>query len=89
MLFRSGITDFFLKEENFTKLKNAMDAKAASQRTQQDVDNYNKGVTDINAAVNTYNQTNSDLNSGRKEVNQVWEATEKQFIDTHTPYYKL
>jgi len=84
-----GITDFFLKEENFTKLKNAMDAKAANQRTQQDVDNYNKGVSDINAAVNTYNQTNSNLNSGRKEVNQVWEATEKQFIDTHTPYYKL
>jgi hypothetical protein len=82
------ITDYFLKEENFTKLKNTMEAKPADQRTQQDVDTYNKGVSDINAAVNTYNQTNADLNSGRNDANNTWIATEKQFLDMHTPYYK-
>jgi hypothetical protein len=81
-------TDYFLKEENFEKLKSAMDAKTADQKTQKDVDTYNKAVDDMNAAVNTYNQTNSDLNNGRNDINNTWMATEKQFLDTHTPYYQ-
>ncbi|MDB5134337.1 MAG: hypothetical protein JWP37_940 [Mucilaginibacter sp.] len=82
-------TDFFLKEENFNKFKAAMDTKSESQRTKQDVDTYNKGVNDINTAVANYNQVNNDLNNNRKQVNDVWTATEKQFLDTHTPYYKM
>ena len=82
------ITDFFLKQDNFTKLKTTMEAKPANQRTQQDVDTFNAAVRDINAAVNTYNQTNAAMNSGRSSVNQAWGETEKQFADTHTPYYK-
>ena len=82
------LTDFFLKEENFNKFKTAMDAKPADQRTQKDVDTYNKAVGDINLAVNNFNQVNSQLNNGRNEVNNNWMGTEKVFLDTHTPYYK-
>ena len=82
------LTDYFLKEENFNKLKTAMDAKSDSQRTQQDVDNYNKAVTDMNNGVNTFNQVNNDLNNGRNNATQTWDATEKNFMDMHTPYYK-
>jgi len=82
------LTDFFLKEENFNKLKASMDAKSDSQRTQQDVDNYNKAVTDLNNGVNTFNQVNNDLNNDRNTANGTWDATEKNFIDIHTPYYK-
>lgn len=83
-----ALTDFYLKEENFNKLKSALEAKPESQRTQKDVDTYNQGVTDINAAVNNYNQINNDLNSGRNEVNKSWSDAERTFIDVHTPYYK-
>ena len=82
------LTDFFLKKENFEKQKATLDAKPQNARTQQDVDAYNKGVNDINNGVNTFNQINADLNSGRNDVNQTWDATEKAFIDVHTPYYK-
>jgi hypothetical protein len=82
------VTDFFLKEENFNKLKTAMDAKAANDRTQQDVDTFNKAVNDMNDGVNTYNQTNNDLNSGRTAANQNWTDAETQFTDKHTPYYE-
>jgi hypothetical protein len=81
------VTDFFLKEENFTKLKAAMDAKSANERTQQDVDTFNKAVSDMNAGVNAYNQANNELNSGRANVNNNWTETERQFADKHTPYY--
>lgn len=83
-----ALTDFYLKEENFDKLKTAMDAKAASERTKQDVDNYNKAVAEMNDGVNVFNQTNATLNNSRNQVNQNWGNTEKMFADTHTPYYK-
>jgi len=83
-----ALRDFYLKEENFEKLKTAMDAKDQSQRTQADVDTYNKAVNDMNDAVNTFNQTNNDLNTDRTNTINSWNDTEKSFIDTHTPYYK-
>jgi len=82
------VTDFFLKEENFTKLKAAMDAKADNQRTQQDVDAYNKAVSDMNDGVNAYNETNNDLNNNRTAINENWTEAERQFTDKHTPYYE-
>ena len=82
------VTDYFLKLESFDKLKAAMDSKSADQRTKQDVDSYNKAVGDMNASVNVYNQTNAELNNGRTTINSNFNATEKQFLDNHTPYYK-
>jgi hypothetical protein len=82
------LTDYYLKEENFQKVKTAFEAKSQSERTKQDVDAYNQGVNDINAAVGSFNQVNSDLNSGRSNAVNTWNATEKAFIDAHTPYYK-
>jgi hypothetical protein len=82
------VTDFFLKQESFDKLKTTLDGKSESQRTQQDVDNYNKAVGELNTAVNSYNQNNNSMNSSRTDANNTWNATEKAFTDTHTPYYK-
>lgn len=80
------ISDFFIKQETFDKLKKEIDAKA--ERTQQDVDAYNKAVKEFNAAVNQYNQVNNSLNNGRNQVVKNWNDAEKAFTDTHTPYYK-
>lgn len=82
------LTDFFLKEESFNKLKAALDAKADKDRTQQDIDNYNKAVTDLNNSVTVFNQINNDLNGGRNKADATWDVTEKNFLDAHTPYYK-
>lgn len=80
------LTNFFLQQENFEKLKATMDAKG-NQRTQQDVDTYNKAVGDINDAGNMFNQVNTDLNNGRNTINKNWNEAEAKFTDTHTPYY--
>jgi hypothetical protein len=82
------LTDFYLKEENFNKMKKALEAKSESDRTKQDVDAYNKGVKEINTAVNMYNQTNGSLNTSRTNMINTWNDTEKSFIDTHMPYFK-
>jgi hypothetical protein len=80
------VTDYFVKQEDFQKIKNAYETKAS--KTQQDVDAYNKAVKDINTAVNAYNQSNNTLNNNRNEVLTNWENTEKSFADAHMPYFK-
>ena len=81
------LTDFYVKQEEFDKLKKAMDAKG-SGRTKDDVDAYNKAVNDINSAVKSFNQTNQKVNSQRTQVVNDWNDAEKHFADEHMPHYR-
>jgi hypothetical protein len=81
------LTDFYLKQENFDKIKKSMDAKGEG-RSKQDVAEYNKAVNDMNASVGNFNQLNQDLNKRRQEVSVNWESSEKSFKDDLMPYYK-
>jgi hypothetical protein len=81
------LMDFYLKQENFDKIKNSLDAKGAN-KTKDDVDQYNKAVKDLNGSVSSFNQLNQDLNKRRQEVVQNWENAEKSFRDDLIPYYK-
>lgn len=78
--------DFYLKQENFEKLKKTMDSK--SDRSKADVDAFNKAVNDINNAMQTFNEVNAGMNKKTNQVLQNWEKAEKSFSDTHMPYYK-
>jgi hypothetical protein len=80
------LTDFYLKEENFNKIKKSYETK--SNPTKADVDAYNKAVKDINDAVNSFNQTNNTINNGRRQAVNNWQNAEKKFADTHMPYYR-
>jgi hypothetical protein len=80
----AAMTDYFLKEENFAKLKKQFDAKG-SKRTQQDIDQYNKGVNDMNAAGTTYNSTNNELNKQRTNSLNGWNNAVKKYMDAYIP----
>ena len=82
------LMDFYLKQENFEKIKKAFDAKSSGSRTKEDVDTYNKSINDMNTAVNAFNKSNNAINSGRTQVLNSWEQAQKKFGDTHMPYYK-
>ncbi len=60
--------DYFLKKENFDKIKKSFDAKSGSDRTKKDVDAYNDGVKEINRATDTYNDINKKMNSQRNDL---------------------
>jgi len=81
------LTDFYLKEENFDKIKKSLEAKG-NNKTKEDVDQYNKAVKDINYSVNNFNELNQELNKRRQEVVENWEKAEKTFRDEVIPYYK-
>jgi hypothetical protein len=82
------LTDFFLKEEDFEKLKKAFNDKPASDRSKDDVNAYNKSVKDINQSVGAFNQTNQNLNNSRNQMLNNWSETQKRFADEHMPEYK-
>jgi len=82
-----GLTDFYVKQEEFDKLKKNFDAKG-SGRTKEDVDVYNKAVIDINASAKGFNQTNQKVNTQRNQVVNDWNESEKRFADEHMPHYR-
>jgi hypothetical protein len=81
------LTDFYLQQENFAKIKKSMEAKG-NNKTQQDVDEYNKAVRDVNAGVAGFNQLNQNLNKERADASKNWEDAERGFRDDLVPYYK-
>jgi uncharacterized protein YukE len=80
------VSEFYLTQERFAKIKKEFEKK--SSPTQQEIDAYNKGVKDINAASDTFNRTNQDLNKERNDVLNDWNKAVSGFFDEHTPHYK-
>ena len=81
------LTDFYMTQEEFNKLKAEMDNKGSS-RTKDDVNAYNKAVNDYNNSVKGFNQSNQKVNTGRAQAVNDWNDTEKKFNDEHMPHYR-
>ena len=77
---------FFLKKENFEKMKKSFDSKGSP--TKADVDAFNAAVHELNASSNAYNETNTRVNNARNAMVNDWNETSKNFGDAHMPYYK-
>ena len=76
------MTDFFLKEESFNKLKQ-FDSKPANKRTQADVDQFNNAVNNMNAAGDFFNKVNNELNKHRNKLVNDWENAVKKYMDNY------
>ncbi len=79
------ITDYFLKEEEFNKIKKQFEAKPSGKRTQQDVDQYNNAVNDMNNVLNKFNSTMQELNKQGNSALNDWNKTYSKYMDEHMP----
>ncbi len=77
--------DYIMKSENFAKVKAAFDEKKEKNRTQEDFDQYNKGVNEMNEAVNTYNEMNEKNNKLRSKLIDNWNSTAEKYTNSHVP----
>lgn len=77
--------DFYIKKKEWDDIKTTLDNKPKNQRTQQDVDQYNKMVNDYNSGVNKYNKNNQELNDTRSKLLDNWNKINDQFLDKHVP----
>lgn len=83
-----AVTDYMLKVDEFQKISKAMETKPEKQRTQADIDGYNKAVGEMNASINNYNKTISALNEERTRVINDWNTSARKFMDVHIPVSK-
>jgi len=84
----SMLTDFYLKEESFNKIKKQFDSKPQSKRTQQDVDQYNKAVNEMNEASAKFNALNVEINKQRDAGLKAWNKAVSAYMDTYMPTHK-
>jgi hypothetical protein len=82
------LTNYYLKEENFLKIKQAFEAKRENDRTQADIDQYNKAANELNKAANEFNTVSKQLFEGRKQAIDGWNRASQHFLDKHVPKYK-
>lgn len=81
----SKIADFYLKSENFEKVKTSFEQKKEKDRKQADVDAYNKAVNEMNAAVNNYNSVTQSLNTQRAKLIDNWNKSAQKLTDKYVP----
>lgn len=79
------VADYILKNDEFTRIKKAYDAKPAAKRTQADVDVYNKAVAELNSAVAVSNKAVTSANAMRQKLLDNWENARRRFMETHVP----
>ena len=79
------ITNYFIKTENFETIKASFDQKSDKDRTQQDIDQYNKAVNEANEAAQNYNQANNTIYENRKTYIEKWNKSVERFTDKHVP----
>jgi len=77
--------DYFLKEEDFGKLKKKFDAKPANKRTEQEVNEYNKAAQELNTLSNGINTTLNELNKQRASALNAWNKAYSKYLDNHIP----
>lgn len=77
--------EFQLVKENYEKLQKVINNKKPKDRTQQDIDQYNKAVSDYNNEVNKINKLNEELNKKRSAMLKDWNDASSAFLSKHTP----
>lgn len=76
--------DFFIKKDNFEKVQKMVESKSERNRTQQDIDQYNKAVKEFNDAVQDYNRVIELTNSRRNKYLEQWNDQTNEFFNKHS-----
>lgn len=79
------MTEFLMKRDEFEKIRKAFEAKPPSQRSQPDIDKYNKALSTMNAQANQFNKVGSEMNKARAKYLEGWNNSVRQFLDNHVP----
>ncbi|MBN2273048.1 MAG: hypothetical protein JXR41_06875 [Bacteroidales bacterium] len=80
-----AVIDYYLKADNFEKVRDAFEAIPQMARTQTDVEQYNKAVNEYNTASRSMNVINNSLNQSRTNVMNNWNTIADVYLQRHTP----
>lgn len=77
--------EFFLMNEKFTAIKEAIDKKKPKDRTEKEIEQYNSMVNEYNKSITDFNQLNQTLNQKRTQIINQWNAASAKFLSRHIP----
>lgn len=77
--------EYFMKNDQFQKIKSAFDLIKSSKRTQADIDKYNNAIDELNVAMEKFNAINTSLNKERSKLLDNWNNKSNSFLDRHIP----
>lgn len=78
-------SSFLMLNQKFEENKKLFEGKSERQRTQEDVNNFNKLVEEYNKGINDYNRINNKYNTERSNYVQNWDITADNFVAKHVP----
>ena len=79
------LIEYIKKNEEFEKVRLALESKKAKDRTQADVDTYNNLVNELNASLRKYQGSIDEMNKQREDIYGEWNKSSSKFIDKHVP----
>ena len=80
----NSLSDYFLKKEAFEKINKRMESLSKKERTQADVDRYNKAVNEYNAVNDVFNKAMQTSFNNRSKMLQDWNKKVEYFINNHS-----
>ncbi|MEO1655763.1 MAG: hypothetical protein AAFU64_19635 [Bacteroidota bacterium] len=78
------LIDFYLKKESFEKIQKSFESKRERERTQADVDKFNKAANAYNKSAQTFNKTNEAANKQRSKSLDAWNKAVDAFFSRHS-----
>lgn len=79
------VVSFYMFNEKFEASKKTLEAKSQSDRTKEEVDNYNALVKQFNQEIVNYNKWNNSNFQEKSNVVNNWNSTGDLFISKHVP----
>jgi hypothetical protein len=79
-----SMTDYFIKKDNFEKIKKSFESINENKRTQQDIDSFNNAVNEFNAAAQKANQISKAGNSKREKMLNEWNMAVDNFFSKYS-----
>lgn len=79
------IVDFLVSKQDFETIQTILNKTPDNKRTKDQIDNFNKKVTDINKKTKMYNKANVTLNNNRQNSLNKLENTKANYLSRHIP----
>ena len=77
--------DYFLKQENFDKLNQVFKTKDKMAHSREEIDAYNKVVTELNNAAKKFGTINNSLNQLRENTVNNWNLSVQNYFERYVP----
>lgn len=83
--YASKMINFFTFNSKFEDIKTSLERKSAKDRTNEEIDNYNKMVKEVNTKINDFNKENENYVKTLNTLSNNWNKASETYISKHVP----